>query len=79
VGARNRDRTIPRNPTLADVVRLEGYVYGFCEDCIRSKVLPLQTLIDRFGATAIVGDLEPPLVCTMCGHKNVRIDTKFPR
>ena len=70
---------LPRDPTLADVVRLEGYVYGFCEDCIRSKVLPLKALIDQFGPTALVGDLERHLVCRMCGAKNVRIDTKFPR
>lgn len=53
--ARNRDRMIPFNPTLGTFCGSMAVFTGFCDGCIRVKVLPLQTLIDRFGVNTRLG------------------------
>jgi len=79
MGARNRDRALPHPLRLGDVDRLDGHLAGFCDDCMRGKILPLGPLLARFGKETIVGDIAPFLTCRMCGGKSVRIEAKFPR
>ncbi len=79
MGSRNRDRMIPNPLRLDDVLRLDGCLIGFCDECMRSKVLPLQPLLSKFGREKIVREIAPALTCKMCGGKGVRIEAKFSR
>lgn len=79
MGSLNRDRMIPHPLHLGDVLRLEGWLIAWCDDCGNQRILPLRPLRNRFGPDAVVADLARHLVCRMCGGRSGRIEAKFPR
>jgi hypothetical protein len=80
MGAKNRDRLLPGRETLslADMLRLDGALVAFCvaPGCMNGRVLAIADLATRFGGACLVKDLEPRLVCRLCGGRGARIDAK---